>query len=333
MATHIVFAFDGFPDLSIERSILADPDIEFTWSHGVDAPESRAALRQAEVLVIALQKVTAEVMDAMPNCRLISRLGVGIDNIDVPAATARSIWVANVPDYGVDEVATHALALMLAQLRGLPTLVNATRAGLYDGQAVRPIQRLTQLTLGVMGYGRIGRTVGSKGAGIGMRVIAYDPFLSDEQIRAAGAEPASMDALFRESDFVTLHLPLDANTRHIINARTLHLMKPSAYLVNTARGGLVDEAALLDAVRAGQIRGAALDVLSAEPPPADDEILQALLKHERVIITPHIAWYSEQAQVDMRTRAAEDIARVLRGERPRTPVNDVADVVQRKTNG
>src|SRR5690348_1992517 len=128
MATHIVFAFDGFPDLSIERSILADPDIEFTWSHGVDSPASRAMLRQADVLVIALHKITADVMDAMPNCKLISRLGVGIDNIDVPAATARGIWVANVPDYGVDEVATHAIALVLAQLRGLPILINATRA-------------------------------------------------------------------------------------------------------------------------------------------------------------------------------------------------------------
>ena len=309
--------------MSIEKTILADADIEFLWSHGVDSPESRAVLRQADVLVIALNKVTADVLDAMPNCRLISRLGVGIDNIDVPAATARGVWVANVPDYGVDEVATHAIALMLAQLRGLYTLISSTRAGRYDGQAVRPIQRLTKQTLGVMGYGRIGRTVGSKGAGLGMRVIAYDPFLSDEQIRAAGAEPASMDMLLRESDFISLHLPLDAKTRDIINADTLSLMKPTAYLVNTARGGLVDEAALLDALRAGQIRGAALDVLSTEPPPADDAVLQGLLKDDRVLITPHMAWYSEQAQVDMRTRAAEDIARVLRGERPRTPVNDI----------
>ena len=323
MTTHIVFAFDGFPDLALERSVLADQAVEFIWSHGVDTPESRAVLRQADVLVIALQKITGEVMDAMPDCRLISRLGVGIDNIDVPAATARGIWVANVPDYGVDEVATHAIALVLTQLRGIHILANAARAGVYDGQAARPIQRSTQLTLGVMGYGRIGRMVGSKSAGVGMRVIAYDPFLSDEKIRAAGAEPTDLERLFRESDFISLHLPLDANTRHIINAHTLGMMKPSAYLVNTARGGLVDEAALLDAICTGRIRGAALDVLSSEPPRADDEVLQALLKDERVIITPHVAWYSEQAQVDMRTRAAEDVRRVLRGERPRTPVNEV----------
>jgi D-3-phosphoglycerate dehydrogenase len=275
------------------------------------------------VLVIALQKVTAEVMDAMPNCRLISRLGVGIDNVDVPAASARGIWVANVPDYGVDEVATHAIALVLAQLRGLHRLISDTRVGLWNASAVHPIQRLTSLTLGVVGFGRIGRATGSKGAGLGMRVVVYDPFLSDEQIRGAGAQPVELDELFGEADFITLHLPLDASTRHLINARTLGLMKPTAYLVNTARGGLVDEVALLEAVRAGRIRGAALDVLSIEPPPAEDEVLQALQRHERIIVTPHIAWYSEQARVDMRQRAAEDIARVLRGERPRTPVNEI----------
>jgi D-3-phosphoglycerate dehydrogenase / 2-oxoglutarate reductase len=323
MTTNIVFAFEAFPDMSIESNILADPDIKFLWSHGVDTPESRAVMAEADVLVIALQKVTADVLDAMPRCRLISRLGVGIDNIDVASATARGIWVANVPDYGVDEVATHAIALVLAQLRGLHTLIGPTKAGAYDGQAVRPIRRLTTQTLGVMGYGRIGRAAGSKGAGLGMRVIAYDPFLSDDQIRATGAEPVSMETLLRESDFITLHLPLDAKTRHTINAQTLSQMKSSAYLVNTARGGLIDEAALLDAIRAGKIRGAALDVLSAEPPPADDPVLQGLLKEPGVLITPHVAWYSEEAQVDMRTRAAEDIARVLGGNRPRTPVNNI----------
>lgn len=330
MKTTIVYAHDDFPDLAIERKVLTDYDVEFIPSHGVDSPESRAVIRRADVLLIALQKVTAEVMDAMPDCRMISRLGVGIDNIDIPAATARGIWVANVPDYGVDEVATHAIALVLAQLRGLPTLITDTRAGVWKASAVHPIQRLTDLTLGVVGFGRIGRAAGSKGAGLGMRVIAYDPFLSDEQIRAASAQPVSLDVLLGESDFITLHLPLDPTTRHIINSRTLSLMKPTAYLVNTARGGLIDEAALLEAVRAGRIRGAALDVLSIEPPPADNDVLQALQRHERIIVTPHIAWYSEQARMDMRQRAAEDIARVLRGERPRTPVNEVNQTNGRK---
>jgi D-3-phosphoglycerate dehydrogenase len=251
MKTTIVYAHDDFPDLAIEQQVLADYDVEFVPSHGVDSPESRAVIRHADVLLIALQKVTAEVMDAMPDCRMISRLGVGIDNIDIPAATARGIWVANVPDYGVDEVATHAIALVLAQLRGLYRLITDTRAGAWKASVVHPIQRLSDLTLGVVGFGRIGRAAGSKGVGLGMRVIAYDPFLSDEHIRETGAQPVSLDALFAESDFITLHLPLDPNTRHLINARTLGLMKPTAYLVNTARGGLVDEVALLEAVKHG----------------------------------------------------------------------------------
>lgn len=323
MTTHIVYAFGDATGHPIESGILAGQDVDFAYSNGVDSPESRAVLRNADILVIALEKITGEVMDAMPNCRFISRLGVGIDNIDIPAATARGIWVGNVPDYGVDEVATHAIALVMVQHRGLRALINSTKAGKWESASMRPIHRTTSVTLGVMGYGRIGRAAGSKGAGLGMRVIAYDPFLTDAQIRAAGAEPVSQEALFAQSDFITLHLPLDEKTRHTINARTIGLMKPSVFLVNTARGGLVDEAALLDAVNSGRIRGAALDVLSAEPPPADNALLQALMRHERILVTPHTAWYSEEAQVDMRSRAAEDILRALRGEPPRTPVNEI----------
>lgn len=322
MATRIVYA-DDFQDMSIEKSVFDGLDVEFLISHGVDSAESRAILRQADVLVITLQKVTAELLDEMPDCKFISRLGVGIDSIDIAACTARGIRVANVPDYGVDEVATHAIALVLAQLRGLPALIKNNLAGVWSSREIQPIERLTELTLGVIGFGRIGRTTGSKGAGIGMRVIAYDPFLPPEDIRAAGAEPVRLDRLLGESDFITLHLPLDANTRHIINARTLKMMKPGAYLVNTARGGLIDEEALLDAVNTGTLRGAALDVLSVEPPPPDHAVLQALRKHDKILITPHVAWYSEQARVDMRTRGAQDVVRVLRGESPRTPVNQV----------
>jgi len=322
MSACIVYV-PAFQDLEIEQRTLGGLDAELVPVHDLYSPESSKILSQADVLIITLHKISAELLDRMPKCKLISRLGVGIDNIDVAAATARGVWVANVPDYGVDEVATHAISLVLAQLRGLCSLSNATRAGAWDLRPVQPIHRLTDLTLGVMGYGRIGRTAGKKGGGVGMNVIAYDPFLSDEQIRSAGAKAVDIDTLFRSSDFLTLHLPLDSNTRHIVNARTLKMMKASAYLVNTSRGGLVDEAALLDALNSNQLRGAALDVLSSEPPDAKDPTLQALVKHEKVIVTPHVAWYSEQSQVDMRTRAAEDVVRVLRGERPRTPVNEI----------
>lgn len=323
MTTTIAYALEDHDGMPAVREALAGLDVAFTSVYPLHAPESQEILARADVLLVALQPVTAAVMDAMPNCKLISRLGVGIDNIDVPAATARGIWVANVPDYGTDEVSTHAIALALAQLRGLNTLFNATRAGQWDGLAVAPIMRLTTLTLAVMGFGRIGSAAARKAAGLGLHVIAHDPFVSDEAICAAGVQPVDLEMLFGTADVVSLHFPLNASTRRIINRKLLGLMKPSAYLVNTSRGGVIDERDLLDAVNAGGIRGAALDVLSAEPPTKDNTVLQALIHHPRILITPHIAWYSEQGRHDMHALAGEDIARFLRGRPLRTPVNEV----------
>lgn len=328
MTTTIAYALEDHDGMPAVRATLAGHEVTFIPVYPLAAPEMRDILARADVLLVALQPVTPAVMDAMPNCRLISRLGVGVDNIDLPAATARGIWVANVPDYGTDEVSTHAIALTLAQLRGLPRMMSDTKAGKWDGLVVAPLTRLTQLTFGVMGFGRIGKAATKKALGLGMRVLAHDPFVSDEGIHAAGAQPVDQESLFKQADVVSLHLPLNASTRGIINARLLKLMKPSAYLVNTARGGVIHEADLLDALNAGLLRGAALDVLTVEPPPADHATLQGLIQHSRVIVTPHMGWYSEQGRHDMHAFAAEDIARFLRGEPLRTPVN----ILHRSTN-
>lgn len=316
----VAYAFDDF-DMVVERDILKAIDAELVPTHGLQTPESLALLKNADALMVTLQKVTAEVVAALPRARIISRLGVGLDSIDIPAATAAGIWVANVPDYGVDEVSTHAAALMLTQLRGIPQLVNDTRQGVWNLPAVQPIRRFSQQTVGVLGFGRIGRAFATKAAGFGVRVIAHDPFLSADQISAGGAQPVELDTLFRESDFISLHLPLSADTKHIVNARSLGLMKPGAYIVNTARGGLIDEAALLEAVQNGRLRGAALDVLSSEPPPKDHPVLSKLVADPRILITPHAAWYSEEAMIDMRARGADEVVRVLSGQKPRVPVN------------
>lgn len=318
----VVHTYDEF-DLVVEKKILNGGGFELVPSHGVSTPESRAVLRKADALMIALDKITGEIMDLMPKCKLISRLGVGVDNIDIAAATQRGIWVANVPDYGVDEVSTHAVSLMLSMLRGIPQLVASTRAGKWESAAARPIRRFSEQTVGVMGFGRIGRLFAAKTRGFGVRLIAYDPLIDAETIKSHGAEPVDLDTLFRQSDFISLHLPLNDDTRHVVNARSLATMKPTAYIVNTARGGLIDEAALLAAVRAGQIRGAALDVLSAEPPPKDHPVLSELLKEERILITPHFAWYSEEAMIDMRAKATDEVVRVLGGQKPRSPVNQI----------
>lgn len=319
----IVYTNDQF-DMTVEKRVLAALDAKIVNSNGVSSAQSREVLRQADALVIALDQITGEVMDAMPKCKIISRLGVGIDNIDIAAATQRGIWVTNVPDYGIDEVSTHAAALMMALLRGIPQLVANTRNGQWDATVARPIRRFSEQTVGVLGFGRIGRAFGTKAKGFGVRLIAYDPFIPPDAVRAHGAEPVDLDTLLRQSDFISLHLPLADETRHIINAQTLAKMKPTACIVNTARGGLIDEAALLAAVRAGRIRGAGLDVLSAEPPPRDNAVLMDLLKEERILITPHFAWYSEDAMTDMRARGAEEVVRVLSGQMPRSPVNQIA---------
>ena len=318
----VVYAFDDF-DMTVEQRVLGALDAEVICLKNMDSPESRAVLAKADALVITLQKITAPVIDLLPRCKLISRLGVGLDNIDIPAATARGIWVTNVPDYGVDEVSTHAASLMLTLLRGIPQLVNNTRQGKWDSAVARPIKRFSEQTVGVMGFGRIGRAFATKAKGFGVHVIAYDPLISADAIRAHGAEPVDLDSMFSQSDFISLHLPLTDETKHIINAQSLAKMKPSAYIVNTARGGLIDEAALLAAVRAGQIKGAGLDVLSAEPPPKDNPVLMALLQEERILITPHFAWYSEEAMIDMRAKGADEVVRILSGQPPRCPVNQI----------
>jgi D-3-phosphoglycerate dehydrogenase len=316
----IVYAFDDF-DMDVEKSVLSALPHKLVPSHGLESAESRAVLREADALMVTLQRVTAEVLDAMPKCKLVSRLGVGLDSIDLKAAEERGVWVANVPDYGIDEVSTHAMALLLAQLRGVAPLVQSTRSGKWDASPAKPIRRFRGQTVGVLGFGRIGRAFAEKARGFGVRVIAHDAWVSAEDMRAVGVESVSLDEMFQQSDFISLHAPLTEESKHVVNARTLALMKPDAYLVNTARGGLIDEAALLEAIRGGKLRGAALDVLTSEPPRADDAALQGLLREERVLITPHVAWYSEDAMIDMRAKGSEEVVRVLNGGTPRCAVN------------
>jgi D-3-phosphoglycerate dehydrogenase len=259
--------------------------------------------------------ITAEALDALPRCRLVVRYGVGVDNVDVEAAAARGVWVANVPDYGRDEVADHTLALALAVLRGVVALDRSVREGTWDLEAARPLRRLSTLTYGVVGCGAIGTAVAGRAAGLGMRVLGYDV----PQVRSAPPiERVPLEALLSSSDVVSLHAALTPDTHHLIGAAALGRMRPSAFLVNTARGGLVDAAALLAALDAGELAGAALDVLEGEPP---DELGWRLARHPKVVMTPHAAWYSEEAFHTLKTEVAREALRVLEGGRPRSPVN------------
>jgi D-3-phosphoglycerate dehydrogenase len=316
----VVIAYEGFGDIDIEQETLRAAGLHVIHTKALDTPESNRLTHTADALMVTIQPVPAALIDAMQQCKIISRVGTGLDAIDLQAATRRGIWVTNVPDYSIDEVSTHALALMLSHARRLPVLFEMVRqSGWYNAALDRPVQRLATQTLGVVGYGRIGAATARKGRGVGFRVIVHDPFVAPDQIEADGCVSVALEHLLREADYVSLHCPLTASTRHLINASTLALMKPTALLVNTSRGGLIDEMALLDAVRAGALAGAALDVLNVEPPAPDHPFL-----HEpRIVLTPHNAWYSEQAKQDVRRKGAEEVVRVLSGARPINPVNTV----------
>lgn len=319
MKPTVVIGYPGFGDIEVEKAVLSEIEANVVHTGSVDTPEARAAIRTADAVMVTIQPVTADLIRSMERCKLIARVGTGLDAIDIQAATQAGVWVSYVPDYSIDEVSAHAITLLLAQARGLKTLLDVTGAGRWENGGVH-VRRLHGQVLGIVGCGRIGLATAAKAQGLGLKVLGYDPYANPAQLAAAGVTAVDLDTLLAESDYISLHSPLTAHNRHIINARTLQQMKPSAYLINTARGPLIDEDALLEAVAAGRIAGAALDVLNVEPPAPDSPLLQ----EPRILITPHMAWYSEEAKLDVRRQGAEEVVRVLRGDTPRAPVNQIA---------
>ncbi len=315
----VVIAYDEFNDTRVEEEVLTAVNARVIHTRNLNTPEALDAAKQADAVMVSIQQVSADIIAMLQQCRIISRVGTGLDAIDIPAATQRGIWVTSVPDYSVDEVSTHAVALLLAHARRIVDLVESTRRGSWEKAFVRPIQRLRGQTLGLVGFGRIGQAVASKARGFGLEIIVYDPYVEAQRLEAMGIQSVDLDTLLRTSDYLSLHAPLTESNQHIINEQALGKMKPTAFLINTARGALIDEDALLKALRKQQIAGAALDVFAVEPPPTD----HPLLHEARAMITPHIAWYSEAANHDVRVRGAEEVVRVLRGEKPIYPANNI----------
>ena len=316
--TTVVIAHASFPDTRLETEALAAIDATTVHTGNLETGEAREAAKSADALMVTIQEVDADLIRSLENCKIIARVGTGLDAIDIPAATERGIWVTYVADYAIDEVSTHAIALILHHARRLRQMVASVKAGTwYDAARIEPAPRLKGQVMGIIGLGRIGRATAAKARGLGLTIIAYDPFVRLDQDIKGDVELVDLDTLFSQSDYISLHTPLTETSRHIINAAALEMMKPTAYLINTARGELIDDAALLDAVKAGGIAGAALDVLVVEPPPQDSP----LLHDERILITPHGAWYSEASKLDVRRKAIEDVLRVLTGQKPLSPVN------------
>jgi len=312
-----VIADAEYPDVAQERAILEGIGAELVRLQVKDEDALIPALAGAEVILAQYAPLTARVLATLDRCRGIVRYGVGYDTVDVGAATRHGIYVCNVPDYGTDEVSDHAITLLLAITRKLIVAAQGVQNGVWSVEHIKPVGRLRGRTLGIIGLGRIGSLTASKAQAFGIKVIAHDPLVSAEAFAERNVTPVSLDELLQTSDFISVHAPLSAETRHLIGERALGLMKPTAFLVNTARGGLVDADALAQALRAGQIAGAAIDVLETEPIARDS----ALLGLENCILTPHAAWYSDEAAAALQRLAGEEAARLLLGEAPRCPVN------------
>jgi C-terminal binding protein len=313
----LVVVTDHLAEAGVERAVL-DPVADLLLLQTLDEADVAARAAAADVLLVFHDiKLTERSIAALAKCRGIVRCGVGFDNVDLKAAGGRGIVVCNVPDYGTEEVADHALMLLLALARRLLPAEQSVRAGRWDATTVFGTPRLRGRTLGLIGCGRIGTAMAFRAKALGMRVVFYDPYKPDGLEKALGVERCwRLDDLLTQSQFLSLHCPLTAETRHILNAETLTRLPTGAYVVNTARGPCIDAPALLDAVDSGQVAYAGLDVVEREP--LDDERLR---RHPRVLLTPHAAFYSVEAFAEMRTKGAEEGLRLLRGEPVRNPVN------------
>jgi len=301
--------------LDIEAEVLAAAGHELRTASCRTAQDAVAAAQDADALLVQYAPITAEVLSALPRVRLVSRYGVGVDVVDLDAARARGVWVCNVPDYGTTEVALHAVAMLLALLRNLPGHDRSVHAGRWNYRLGGPLRRPGELTLGVVGLGRIGRLTMERAAPWFGGCVGYDPHLPDDAW-PAGVERVDLDPLFTRSNAVTLPLPLTSETSGLVGERLLERLPAGSYLVNTARGGLVDPDAVRKALDDGRLAGVALDVLPEEPPPAG----HPLLGHPRALLTPHVGWYSEESERELRRKAAENVVTWARTGRPTYPV-------------
>ncbi|MSO95739.1 MAG: C-terminal binding protein [Thermoleophilia bacterium] len=305
----VVVCGGTFRDLECERRILGAIGAEVVDANHLSREEVIEQVRDADAVMTDYFVVDAEVISRLERCQVICRYGIGVDKVDVEAATRAGIMVTRSPEYCVTELADHALALLLAVARRIVHYDADVRAGnwQWDSPGVR---RISGATLGIVGLGRIGGLVAERAKPLGLRILAHDPLQSDDAVRARGAEPVSLEELLERSDFVSVHAPLMPQTRGLIGRAEIERMKPGAIIVNTARGPLIDQDALVEALAAGRLGGAGLDVLSPEPPAPDDPILSL----PNVVITPHAGHFSEESLVQVQTEAAEEVLRALTGE-------------------
>lgn len=315
----VVVSDDRFGgDYRVEEAVLSKAGIGLEVLGEVSDAEFSEAAKRADGMLVNLRKMDAAAIAGLARCRVLSRYGVGYDNVDVEAATRAGIWVANVPDYSVEEVSDQALALLLACARLVVAKDRAIRAGHWNYRAGTRITRIKGTTLGLIGYGHIARRFHEKAKGLAFgRTLVYDPFVDAATIEAAGGKKCGLAELAAQAEYISVHAPLAAATRHLVDAALLASMKPCATLINTSRGPLVDEAALTEALGAGKLRAAGLDVFEVEPLPKDSP----LRSMDNVVLSDHCSYYSEEAIVELKEKAARNVASVLSGGEPPYPLN------------
>ncbi len=314
-ALKVAIADSPFPSLDPIEKALSPLGAELHLSKSSEVEDILEVARDADALIVCYARIPGDLIRALTRCKVIGRTGLGVDNIDLPAARERNITVTYVPDYCMAEVSDHAMALLLTLARKVTFANKTVQAGRWEMAAVVPIRRLAGQVLGLVGFGNIPRALAPKAKAFGLRVVAYDPFAAGDLFASAGVESVGFDELLETSDFISVHAPLTPQTRGLLNADAFAKMKPGALLINTARGPLVDHDALVEALDSGHLGGAALDVVETEPLPQDSP----LLGRDNVVLTPHTAFYSVEALQELQTKAATDVARVLSGSAPIYP--------------
>jgi D-3-phosphoglycerate dehydrogenase / 2-oxoglutarate reductase len=315
----IVITDYRFPDVEQERRAVQAAGGTLVTGQATTEQQVSDLCRDADGVLTVRAPITKLAISAMERCRIIVRYGIGVDTVDVAAATERGILVANVPDYCLDEVSDHALTLLLMLSRQMISAISLAREETWAVGKMPPLQRLRGQTCGLIGCGRIGSLLAGKVSALGMSVIVHDPYLSEPRAREMGADIVSLDALLARADFISLHAPLNTSTYHLLGEVAFGKMKKTASIVNTARGGLIDEAALLAALDAGKISGAGLDVMESET--GVTPARTALVQHPKIIVTAHTAWLSEQARATLQLRAIEQVLACLKGETPYGLIN------------
>lgn len=318
MAKQIVVTDYDFPDLSIEKKVIADTGVQLQGEQVRTPEEIIEVAEEADGLLVQYAEISEAVFEGLSDLKAVGRYGIGVDSIDLDAATEHGVQVLNVPDYCIEEVPTHALSLLLACVRKVSMYDAQIKKGNWDWTLGKPISRITGSTLGLVGFGKLPQRLIELVAGFNLEILVYDPYVSSEDIEAKGAEKVEFNELLNRSRYISIHAPLTDETRNLFNEDAFEVMREDAILVNTARGGLIDIDALRWAIESTEIAGAGLDVLPDEPPQPD-----AVIDCDSVVHTPHVAWYSESSIETLRRTVSEDVLRVVNDKPPKNPVNEL----------